>query len=219
MKARTVKKLLLAMVGGGALFFGATLSAQYADNNFLAPALSSGAAEILRLSQAKVSDDTIIAYIKSGGKTFYLNADQILLLRQQGVSEAVITAMLSLPSASMEASTATPETTPAASSESTPPATTEPSTDYTQTGPYYSMDNAPYYPYYYYYYPAYGYYNWSYPFYWPYCWGGFWHGNPCSWHGGFCGRNGHNFIVHHNGVVSHGTFTVHQGNGAVVHGN
>src|SRR5215831_4992624 len=121
MKARMVQRVLLAVVGGELLFFGATISAQYADNNFLAPALSSGAAEILKLSQAKVSDDTIIAYIKSGGKTFYLNADQIVLLRQQGVSEAVITAMLSLPNAGAGPSVVSSETTPTTSSETSPP--------------------------------------------------------------------------------------------------
>ena len=54
MKARTVQSLLRAVVGGGVLFFGATMSAQYADNNFLAPALSSGAAEVLKLSHGAV---------------------------------------------------------------------------------------------------------------------------------------------------------------------
>lgn len=62
-----------------------------------APQLAYGVAQILQLSQAKIGDDTIIAYIKNSGNSYGLNADQIIYLRQQGLSSAVINAMLSQP--------------------------------------------------------------------------------------------------------------------------
>jgi len=43
-----------------------------------APQLSSGVTEVLRLAQAKVGNDTIIAYIKNSGIGYSLNADQII---------------------------------------------------------------------------------------------------------------------------------------------
>ena len=65
------------------------------------PQLAYGVPQILQLAQAKISDGTIIAYIKSSGISYGLNASQIIYLRQQGISDAVITAMLGrLPTAS-----------------------------------------------------------------------------------------------------------------------
>jgi hypothetical protein len=61
------------------------------------PQLAYGVAQILQLSQAKVGDDTIIAYIKNSGNSYGLNADQIIYLRQQGLSSAVLNAMLNQP--------------------------------------------------------------------------------------------------------------------------
>ena len=62
-----------------------------------APQLAYGVAQILQLSQAKVGDDTIIAYIKNSGNSYGLNADQIIYLKQQGLSSPVLNAMLSQP--------------------------------------------------------------------------------------------------------------------------
>ena len=47
-----------------------------------APELFYGVPQILKLVQAKVSDDTIIAYIRNSGNGYGLNADQIIYLRQ-----------------------------------------------------------------------------------------------------------------------------------------
>jgi nitrogen fixation/metabolism regulation signal transduction histidine kinase len=60
-----------------------------------APALSYGVAAVLQMSQAKVSDTTIITYIQNSRSRYGLDASQIIYLRQEGVSDAVITAMLS----------------------------------------------------------------------------------------------------------------------------
>src|SRR3954470_19500698 len=60
-----------------------------------APALSYGAANVLKLAQAKVGDETIIAYIDKSGQGYgSLGASEIIYLRDQGVSDRVLTTML-----------------------------------------------------------------------------------------------------------------------------
>ncbi len=58
------------------------------------PPLSPAALQVLQLAQAKVSDGTILAFVKGAQATYNLNAPAIIFLRQQGVSDAVLTAML-----------------------------------------------------------------------------------------------------------------------------
>jgi hypothetical protein len=58
------------------------------------PALSPNAAEVVRLSEAGTSDDVVLAYVQNATTPFSLSADQILYLRDIGVSSSVITAML-----------------------------------------------------------------------------------------------------------------------------
>src|SRR6266851_6964643 len=57
--------------------------------------ISPGAAEVMRLAEAGTSDDVIIAYIQNSTSPFNLSADQILYLRDIGLSSPVITTMLS----------------------------------------------------------------------------------------------------------------------------
>src|SRR5580700_972096 len=64
----------------------ATTVAPTTANNQTAPQLSYGVPQILQLAQAKVGDDTIVAYIKNSGTIYSLDASQIVYLRQQGVS-------------------------------------------------------------------------------------------------------------------------------------
>jgi hypothetical protein len=59
------------------------------------PAVSPAAAEVVRLAEAGTSDDVILAYIQNDTAPFDLSADQILYLRDIGVSSGAITAMLS----------------------------------------------------------------------------------------------------------------------------
>jgi len=170
-----------------------------------APQLPYGVPEVLQLTQAKVGDSVIINYIQNSGNNYGLNASQIIYLRQQGVSEAVINAMLTQRAATAQPTmtTAPPSAAPSASTSGTPdtgnaqpsapagqssvsyvPATTA-STVYvvpnTQTY-YYS------YPYYYPYY-----YGWpavSLSFGWG--WGGYYHGGYWGgYHGGWHGGGGH----------------------------
>ena len=62
------------------------------------PALSYGVNDVVQLSKANVGDTTIINYIQNSGSGYGLDASQIIYLKQQGVSDAVLTAMLNQPS-------------------------------------------------------------------------------------------------------------------------
>ena len=135
---------------------------QPAAVNASVPQLTYGVSEILKLAQAKIGDDTIIAYIKNSRNSYGLDANQIIYLRQQGISDAVVTAMLNQPGPGMAAATPTsPAPQPVAASTATTAsgstATVAPTVTYVQTVP----DTTYYYqPYYYqpYYYPAYPWY-------------------------------------------------------------
>src|SRR5262249_44120963 len=51
-------------------------------------------AEVIRLAESGVGDDVVLAYIQNSQVTFNLGADDVLYLRDVGVSSVVITAML-----------------------------------------------------------------------------------------------------------------------------
>ena len=71
------------------------------------PNLSPSALQVLQLAQAKVSDGTILAFVKGSQDSYNLSATAIIFLRQQGVSDAVLTAMLT-PAAPMVATNPAP---------------------------------------------------------------------------------------------------------------
>jgi hypothetical protein len=50
--------------------------------------------EVVKLTQAKMSDDVILQYVKNSGASYNLSADDILYLNTQGVSQPVISALL-----------------------------------------------------------------------------------------------------------------------------
>lgn len=167
-----------------------------------APTLTPAMAQVLQLSQAKISDGTIVTYIENSGTIYGLNASQIVYLKQQGVSEQVLNAMLnqramvaaSAPPAAPENGTSNPQNAATASTTIAQPTTPAPSTVVvvpdTQT---YSYDNWAYpytYPYYYPYYYSYG---WPVGVYWGgWGWRGGWHGGYYGgWHGGFGGGGFH----------------------------
>lgn len=52
-------------------------------------------AEVIHLAEANTSEDVIIAYVQNSPASFNLSADQILYLRDIGITSPVITAMLS----------------------------------------------------------------------------------------------------------------------------
>ncbi|MGA2030226.1 MAG: hypothetical protein ABSG87_09160 [Verrucomicrobiota bacterium] len=130
-----------------------------------APQLSYGVPQVLQLAQAKVSDDTIVAYIQNSGTIYALNASEIVYLKQQGISDAVLNAMLNQRSRLAQSATqpAPQQNYSDSSSAQTPNATVQPTVTYVQTVPsptvYVVPDTQTYYyqPYYY------GYYGWPYP--------------------------------------------------------
>jgi uncharacterized membrane protein YgcG len=163
-----------------------TVSAQ--DNASPAtPQLTYGVSQVVQLSKANIGEDTIVTYVQNSGNSYGLDADQIVYLKQQGVSANVINAMINQrnrPVASAPVSTATDSqasyTAPASTVNfvQTAPAYVPASTVYvmpdTQTYDYYSYYH-PYYPYYY---------GWpavSLSFGWGGRWGGGYYG---GWHGG-----------------------------------
>jgi hypothetical protein len=176
------------------------------------PQLAYGVPQILQLAQARVGDATIIAYIRNSGNSYGLNADQIIYLRQQGISDAVITTMLSQPRAGVAAAAAPtmPAPTPAASvaySGQVSTAPVAPPVTYVQTVPDTTYYYQPYYyqPYYYYY-PSYAWYppvsfsfGWSGGGY----YGGGWRGgygyHGGGGHGGGYGGGGHGGFGHGGG--------------------
>ncbi len=56
--------------------------------------LPPGVQDIVKLAHAGISEDVMMAQIKSAGASYNLNADQIIYLNSQGVSQSVIQALL-----------------------------------------------------------------------------------------------------------------------------
>ena len=221
MKTGKLKKSLAGLACAGIVLSASVALAQnYSTTTTAQPAAVSasgslmvyGVPQIIRLSQAKVGDDTIISYVKNSGLSYSLDADQIINLRQQGVSDAVITTMLNQPKpgpvlytpttpapqpAASYVNTGTAGTTPlysprqsdqipavSASAQPVPTATVAPTVTYVQAAP------APIYyyaqPYYAqpYYYPSYA---WFPPLSLSFAWGSGGHGGGYygGWHGGW----------------------------------
>jgi hypothetical protein len=136
--------------------------------------LSSGVAEVLKLGRAHASDEVIIAFISNSGRTYHLSVSEILYLREQGVSDQVLVAMLnSRENSAVAAAQAAPQparTGPTAdwvnSSPQPAPAAPQPAAQfaptYVEAAPVYTQPS----PVYVYPAPSYGYYD---P--WPYYWG------------------------------------------------
>ncbi len=177
-------------------------TAQPAAVNAPVPQLSYGMAQIVKLAQANVSDDAIMAYIKNSGNSYGLNADQIIYLRQQGVSDAVITTMLNQPRPGLAVAVPTTQAPPPASSTAYASQdsadTVAPPVTYVQTVPATTYYYQPYY-----YYPAYA---WCPPVTYCYGWGGYYRGYyggyRGGWHGGW--RGGASSVGWHGGRFAGG---------------
>jgi hypothetical protein len=213
MKARKFQKALGVAVATALLTLLATNGlAQNSAGTNAVPQLTPNAAAIVRLAQAKISDDTIIAYIKNSGNSYGLDAAQIIYLHQQGISDAVITAMLNQPKPGIAEATVPMPTTPALEPVASA-AYEQPSVTYVESEPTTYYDYEPYY------YPVYSGYYWSYPVVVSYGWGGYrhiggWRGGGVVRGGGFVHGGG---FAHGGGGVVHGGGFAH-GGGGVVHG-
>ena len=216
MKTKYFQNSLLAIATVTALAFTAgnvaaqdstAAPAQPAAASQPAPQLSYGVPQVLQLVQAKVSDGIIVNYIQNSGTIYSLNAGEIVYLKQQGVSDTVLNAMLNQRSrltGSTEPATSTASSTTASDQtyataapavtyvQQTVPSSTVYIIPDTQT---YQYDAWYYGGYPYYSYPAYGYYGYygypavSFSFGFGNHWGGY-HGG--GFHGGgFSGGGWH----------------------------
>jgi hypothetical protein len=217
-----ITSIALTWSGGNVVAQDSTTSppangAQPATVSQPAPQLSYGVSDVLQLSQAKVGDSTIITYIHNSGNSYGLNAAQIIYLRQQGVSDAVVNAMLDQRSQTTQTAATTASQRADSGTYSAPSSTaaTQPTVTYVQTVPSSSVYVIPdtqtydydtwfyYHSPYYAYYPAYS--CWPYPavsvsFGFGGGWGGYrggWHGDRDDFHGGFHGGGFHGSGWHH----------------------
>jgi hypothetical protein len=115
-------------------------TAQPAPASQAAPQLSYGVSEVLQLATANVGEDVIVNYIHNSANGYSLDANQIVYLKQQGISDRIINAMLTQPKSPVAASTST-------STAVIPTATVAPTVTYVQTVPTtYYYDQPYYYP-------------------------------------------------------------------------
>ena len=155
-----------------------------------------GVADVLKLSRAQVGDEITLTYIQNSGTIYNLGPKDIVYLRDQGVSDRVISTMLDQRKKLTEVAAQTappPATQPPASPDTgaAAPAYVEPAPAYVAPSSVYVIP-----------YPTssyYGYYNGYYGgYYQPYCgpyYGGF-YGYPgvgLSFRFGFGGGHGHHF--------------------------
>jgi len=104
MKTQTTRTSLWLSVGAAALVaLGATAQTTApsqtappatASTDAAPPKLPYGVADVLKLSQAQVSDDITLNYIHNSGTIYSLSPNDIVYLRNQGVSDKVVNAML-----------------------------------------------------------------------------------------------------------------------------
>jgi hypothetical protein len=182
----------------------------------VATKLPYGVEDVLKLSQANVGEDIILKYVQNSGTIYNLRPNDIVYLRNKGVSERVVNALLDqrkrVELASQAAAPAVPQQSapvndpatqaPAATSGSTPQAYTDPNATYVEaplTPPASSVYVIPYSGAYSYYGP-YGYYPYYSGWYGPSVSFGFRFGGGPRFYGGHAfgghGFGGHGFSGH-----------------------
>jgi uncharacterized membrane protein YgcG len=180
--------------------------------------LSPGVQDVLKLGSAHVSAEAITAFINNSGRTYHLSVSEILYLREQGMSDHVLTAMLSAgQNVTAVAAQAAPQPAPQPVQQLAPqPATTGTTADWvnsspqpapaapqpaTQFAPAYDAA-APVYaqpsPVYVYQAPSYGYYD-PWPYYWGYPSVSFGFGFGRGYYGGYHGGGYHGGGFHGGG--------------------
>jgi len=183
------------------------------DNQVVAPSASSklpyGVEDVLKLSRAQISDDIVLNYIHNSGTIYNLGPQEIVYLRNQGVSDRVINAMLDqrklvTETAAQTAPVPIPTAAPVEPAIQTAPEAAAVAPDYAQVAPQAAPASSVYvipspaanlyYGYYYPYYSYYGPYGYYYrPYSGPYVSFGFRYGGYGYWHGG-----------HYHGGYAHG---------------
>jgi len=127
-------KAALACAAIGWMCWGAVdfcnAQTQPANPSGLSPDLQ----EVVTLSRQQMGDDVITNYIKSSGKSYKLSADDIIYLKNQGVSQGVISALLQ---------TASLGSSPAGQNPSSAPPITLPASPQTSSGPVTAVSTVP----------------------------------------------------------------------------
>jgi hypothetical protein len=98
-----------------------------------------GVEDVLKLSRASISDDIIVNYVQSSGTIYNLAPQDIVYLRNQGVSERVLNAMIGQRKIVEAAAQAQPQTPPGV-----PNAATVPDAIVAPPAPAYNDSTAPY---------------------------------------------------------------------------
>jgi hypothetical protein len=201
--------LTVAVFALAVVLDASVLNRAVADESATTSIIPYGVEDVLRLARAKVAEETIVSFIQNSGTVYNLQANDIVYLRNEGVSDRVISAMLeqkrkfieqSEQNAGAPVSSSPPAQQPAATQPAPvyvqPPVQTAPSSVYVI--PYPAAPSA--------YYGYYGYYR-PYPYYYPY-YGGYW-GPSISLGFGFGGGyHGHGFSHWggSHGYYGHGGF-------------
>lgn len=86
----------------------------------VAQSLPQGVTDVVKLTQAKISETVILTKIKNDGISYSLNADQIIYLGNQGVSQNVINALLQTKTDNAIAASSNPASQPVPSAEPPP---------------------------------------------------------------------------------------------------
>jgi hypothetical protein len=176
--------------------------------------LSADVWDVVRLAHSHVDDATILEFIKNSGKAYSLGVNEILYLREQGLSDQVIAAMLhhSSPAIAPAVQPTQPpvwESTPPQTVYQTAPtavpqaqvqaapAVVQSAPVYTTPAPVYAYPSYPAYSY-----PYYGSYGWpaiSFSFGWGGYgyYGGHYHGGYYGYHGGGYHGGGYHGGGHH----------------------
>src|SRR5580698_8121688 len=88
-KLELLKRKLVTIALGGAIAAGCWLSASAVHAQTAAatpPPLPAGVQDVLKLSQAGLSEDVILSQIKNANTSYNLNVDQLIYLSKSGVS-------------------------------------------------------------------------------------------------------------------------------------
>jgi hypothetical protein len=129
----------------GAVLFVISCGMASAQNSITTPdgtspvPLSFGVSQVVRLSQAKITDATIINYVQNSGIAYSLTTDDIVYLKEQSVSDAVINAMLTQHNSPASVTTPTIADNTAVENEQVPITVIQPIIAYAQPAPFSSV--------------------------------------------------------------------------------
>lgn len=168
-----------------------------------------GVGDVLKLVHGNVSEDIIVTYIQNSGTVYNLTPQDLVSLREAGVPDRVVNAMLEQRKRVIETAGAVPQGPATAPYPYQAPAPAQaPLTPGEQgQGPVSTAYTVPYTPSYYD--PGYYGYGYGYPYYYPY-YGAYWpfyigaSFGPYCYGRGYCGYYGHGYYGH--GYYGHGGY-------------